>query len=142
MANRATTILDRANAKKAELAALNVTQTNLDELTKALHDFKSSKEKPREAVATRSAETQSLTSLIRQANDIMRNRIDPMVNLFRRSDSKFVAAFRSARVVVDRPGDSRSVQAAYAADSIGPPSGGPCLENPTAKIVRPPSPCL
>jgi len=103
LANRATTILDRANAKKTELAALHVTQANLDELTQALEDFKSSKEKPREAVATRAAETQSLTSLIRQANDILRNRIDPMVNLFLRSDSKFVAAYRSARVVVDRP---------------------------------------
>lgn len=101
--NRATTILDRANAKKTELALLNVTQANLDELSQALQDFKSSKERPREAVATRAAETQSLASLIRQANDILRNRIDPMVNLFVRSDSKFVAAYRSARVVVDRP---------------------------------------
>src|SRR6185369_13046706 len=37
------------------------------------------------------------------ASYISRNRIDPMVNLFRRSESKFVAAYRSARVVVDRP---------------------------------------
>lgn len=103
LANRATTILDRANAKKTELAALNVTQANLDELAQALQDFKSSKEKPREAVATRAAETHTLTSLIRQANGILRNRIDPMVNLLLRSNSKFVLAYRSSRVVVDRP---------------------------------------
>lgn len=102
LANRATTILDRANAKKTDLATLNVTQTNLDELTQALQTFKASKERPREAVATRAAETQSLASLIRHGNDILRNRIDPMVNLFRRSDAKFVASYRSARVVVDR----------------------------------------
>lgn len=103
LANRATTILDRATAKKADLAALNVTQANLDELSQALQDYKTSKEKPREAVANRSAETQSLSSLIRDANGVLRNRIDPMVNLLRRANSKFVVAYRSARVVVDRP---------------------------------------
>lgn len=102
LANRATTILDRANAKKTDLAGLQVTSANLDEITQALQNYKSTKERPREAVATHAAETQSVASLIRQANDILRNRIDPMVNLFRRSDSKFVAAYRSARVVVDR----------------------------------------
>lgn len=102
LANRATTILERANAKKTDLATLNVTQTNLDELTQTLQAFKATKERPREAVATRAAETQSLASLIRRGNDILRNRIDPMVNLFRRLDSKFVASYRSARVVVDR----------------------------------------
>lgn len=102
LANRATTILERANAKKTDLATLNVTQANLDELTQSLQAFKASKERPREAVATRAAETQSLASLIRRGNDILRNRIDRMVNLFRRPESKFVAAYRRARVVVDR----------------------------------------
>jgi transketolase N-terminal domain/subunit len=115
LANRATTILDRATAKKADLAALNVTQANIDELNQALQDYKTSKEKPREVVAVRSAETQSLSSLIRQANGILRNRIDPMVNLFRRSNPKFVAAHRSARVVVDRP-------ATHASSKTPPPS--------------------
>jgi hypothetical protein len=102
LANRATTILERANAKKGELAALNVTSANIDELNHALNGYKASKEKPSEKVAVRAAETQSLASLIREASGILRNRIDPMVNLFRRSNPKFVASHRSARVVVDR----------------------------------------
>lgn len=111
LANRATTILERANTKKTDLAAFQVTQANLDELAQALQDFKSSKQRPREAVTVRAAETQSLASLIRQENEILRNRIDPMVNLFRRSNPKFVAAYRSARVVIDRPATHASPKA-------------------------------
>ena len=100
--HRAATILDRANARKPELAGLHVTQANLDELTQAVADFNTSKQRPREAVAVRSAETGVIPELIRQTSDLLRNEIDPMVNLFRRSDSRFVAAYRSARVIVDR----------------------------------------
>lgn len=102
LSNRAATILDRANARKPDLATLHVTQANLDELTQALADFNNSKQRPREAVAVRSAETELIPNLIREATSILRNEIDPMVNLFRRSDPKFVAAHRSARVIVER----------------------------------------
>jgi hypothetical protein len=80
-----------------------MTQANIDELAQALQNFKDSKEKPRTVTAVRSAETESLASLIRDANGILRNEIDRLVNLFRRSNPKFVAAYRSARVIVDRP---------------------------------------
>lgn len=108
LANRATTILEKANAKKPELATFQVTQTNIDELSQALQSFKDSKEKPRTVTANRTAETGSLESLIRDANGILRNQIDPMINLFRRSNSKFVAVYRSARVIIDRPGTHAS----------------------------------
>ncbi len=108
LANRATTILEKANAKKAELATYQVTQTNIDELSQALQHFTATKEKPRTVTAGRAAETGSLETLIRDANGLLRNRIDRMINLFRRSESKFVAAYRSARVVVDRPATHQS----------------------------------
>jgi len=108
LANRATTILEKANAKKTELATFQVTQANIDELSQALQHYNATKEKPRTVTAGRAAETGSLESLIRDANGILRNRIDPMINLFLRSESKFVAAFRSARVVVDRPATHQS----------------------------------
>ncbi|MDX6527923.1 MAG: hypothetical protein QOH41_213 [Blastocatellia bacterium] len=99
---RATLVLERANSRKAELATLHVTQANLDELTQALSKFSALKTQPRTTTAERAAQTQSLESLIRDANGILRNQIDRMVNLFSRSDAEFVAGYRSARVVVDR----------------------------------------
>ena len=102
LVNRATTVLDRANARKTELAVLHVTQANLDELTQALQAFAAAKDQPRTETAERMAQTESLSNLIREANSILRNRIDRLVNLFRRLNPDFVAGYRGARVVVDR----------------------------------------
>jgi len=43
-----------------------------------------------------------LPSLIRETSVLLRNQIDRLVNLFRRSNSEFVAGYRSARVIIDR----------------------------------------
>lgn len=102
LGNRATNVLARANAKKTELATLQVTQANIDELDQALQDFQASKAKPRTAVVERSVQTESLSSLLREASNILRDQIDKMVNLFGRSNPEFVAGYRSARVTVDR----------------------------------------
>lgn len=103
LANRAATVLERANGRKTDLAELHVTQENIDELSQALENFTGAKEKPRTVTATRVAETESLESLIRDVNGLLRHEIDRLVNLFLRANSKFVGGYRSARVVVDRP---------------------------------------
>lgn len=102
LANRASNVLARANARKTELATMQVTQANIDELDQALQDFQAAKAKPRTAVVERSVQTQSLSSLLREAGNILRDQIDRLVNLFRRTHPEFVAGYRSARVVVDR----------------------------------------
>jgi hypothetical protein len=111
---RANVINQRANAKKTELATLQVTQANLDELEEALNNFSTLKSQPRTAAAERAAKTQSLESLIREGNRMLRDEVDRMVNLFSRSDPEFVAGYRSARVVVDRA----------ATHKTPPPAGG------------------
>jgi hypothetical protein len=102
LVNRATTVLDQANENKTSLAAMLVTQANLDEFAEALASFGDAKEGPRMKTIARTVQTESLESLIRKANDILRNRIDPLVNLFLRSDPDFVAGYRGTRVVIDR----------------------------------------
>ena len=102
LVNRATTVLAQANTHKTELAAMQVTQANLDEFAQALAGFGDAKEQPRAATAERMAQRQSLRNLIRQANGILRDEIDRLVNLFSRSNPDFVAGYRAARVVVDR----------------------------------------
>ncbi len=108
LANRATTILARANTMKSALAPMQVTQANLDELDQALQAFQATKAKPRTAVAERMAQTESLPSLVRDGSNILRNQIDPLVNLFRRSNPDFVSGYRSARVIIDRAGSHAS----------------------------------
>lgn len=102
LSNRATSVLAAANARKTELAPLQVTQANLDELDQALQDFNAAKTGPRTAVAARSVQTDSLPRRVRAANGILRNKIDRMVSLFKRTNPDFVAGYQSARVIVDR----------------------------------------
>ena len=102
LSNRAAGVLAAANTKKTDLATLQVTQANIDELNDALQAFNAAKASPRTATAERMAQTQSLASQIRETSGILKNQIDPLVNLFRRSNPDFVAGYRAARVVVDR----------------------------------------
>jgi hypothetical protein len=102
LSNRGASVLAAANTKKTELATLQVTQANIDELSEALEAFNAAKAAPRMATAERSAQTGSLAALIRDANGILKNEIDSLVNLFRRTSPDFVAGYRAARVIVDR----------------------------------------
>jgi len=102
LSNRASLVLAQANARKTELATLQVTQANIDELSQALQDYNEMKAGPRQATVERMVQTESLSSLFREANGIVRNEIDPMVNLFSRTHPQFVSNYQSARVIVDR----------------------------------------
>ena len=53
-------------------------------------------------MAGRAAQTSALPELIREVSGLLRNKLDRAVNLFRRSNSEFVAGYRTARVIVDR----------------------------------------
>ena len=102
LSNRATLVLAQANARKTELATLQVTQANIDELSQALQDYNETKAAPRQATTARMVETESLSTLIREANDILRNEIDPLVNLFSRTHPQLVSNYQAARVNIDR----------------------------------------
>jgi hypothetical protein len=108
LANLATEIKTQTVTRVAELATLQVSAENLAELDEALADFNAAKSAPRAATANRVAQTEALPQLIREANDVLLNELDRMVNLFRRSHSEFVAAYRAARVIVDRTGNRAS----------------------------------
>lgn len=112
LSNRATSVFAEATARKTDLAGLLVTQANLDEFQLAIQVFNVAKAKPRTATGERAAETESLPHLIREASGILRNEIDPMVNLLRRSHPDLVARYRSARAIVDRPASHKTTKSA------------------------------
>jgi len=102
LSNRATSVLAQANAHKTELTQIQVTQENIDELSDALTEFNDAKAGPRTATATRAALTEALPKRVRDATDILRKRVDRLVNLFSRSNPDFVAGYENARAIVDR----------------------------------------
>jgi hypothetical protein len=112
LSNRAATIAAEATARKPALVTLQVTQANLDELDDALQRFNQTKVKPRSATSERTVQTQSLSTLVREASGILRDQIDRMVSLFRRSHPEFVAEYRSARVIVNRAASHRTTKPA------------------------------
>jgi hypothetical protein len=91
---------------------LQVTQANLDELNQALQEFNTSKANPRKATVERMTQTQSLPNLIREASNILRDRIDRLVNLLRRTNPGFVTGYNAARVIVDRAASHAAPKAA------------------------------
>jgi len=103
--NLANTIKAQTVPRAAQLATLQVSAGNLAELATAIDDFHEVKSAPRAATANRVAHTGALSQLIREASDVLRNELDPMVNLFGRTNPEFVAAYRAARVIVDRTGN-------------------------------------
>jgi len=102
LSNRAASVLTDANTHKTELAAYNVTQTKIDDLSQAIDRFNGVRTSPRTAVAERMAQTESIPMLVRDTNTILLNEIDPMVNLFQPTHGEFVSGYRAARVIVDR----------------------------------------
>src|SRR5436190_764903 len=103
LSTRATAVLAQANAHKAELITYQVSQANIDELSNALTEFNQAKAGPRTATAERAVLTESLPRLAKETNDIYKNRVDPLVNLFSRTNPDFVAGYEKAREIIDRP---------------------------------------
>jgi hypothetical protein len=102
LSTRATAVLAQANAHKTELVTYRVSQANIDELSNALTEFNQAKAGPRMATAERAVLTESLPRLVKETNDILKNRIDRLVSQFSRTDPDFVAGYENARVIVDR----------------------------------------
>ena len=120
LSNRAATVLVEANARKPALATVQVTQANIDEFDQAIQNFNAAKAAPRTRTADRVAQTQSLSELIREVNEILRNQIDPLVNLFRRTNTDFVAGYKAARVIVDRAASHAAGKSAGTAPTSTP----------------------
>ena len=120
LSHRATTVLERANARKTELAPFQITEANIDELGQSLEAFQATKEKPRTVTAERAVQTEAVAALIREASGILRDQIDRLVNLFRRSNPEFVAGYRGARVIVDRKASHTTAKTAESAPQLNP----------------------
>ena len=119
LSNRATVVLAEATARAQDLAGMNITPANIEELRQALQDFNDAKEQPRTAVADRMAQRESLTTLLSKTSGLLQDQIDRLVNLFRRSNPEFVAGYRAARVIVDRAATQKRTKPA---ESTQPPS--------------------
>ena len=88
----------------AALADYGVTAAKLLAFKKKIDGFEALQTKPRQNISNRSAATRRLPELLRQADEVLRRRLDPLVVQFKLSAPEFYEAYQTASSIVDIPG--------------------------------------
>jgi len=93
------------------LADYGVTAAKLTAFEKKIDGFEAMQTKPRQNISNRSAATKRLPALLRQADEILRGRLDPLVVQFKVSAPEFYDAYQTACTIVDNPGGREEEEA-------------------------------
>ena len=81
-----------------------ISPTQVAAIATARTNFAPWMNKPRTAAAERAGQTATIPGLARQVKLLLRGRLDRLMNRFRLTNPVLLAAYRTARVVVDRHG--------------------------------------
>ena len=93
-----------ATAHLAALADYGVTQARLDELDAAIDAYHALLVAPRTAITDRKAATAALKALFKQADTVLKTRMDKLVPILAKDHPAFVADYENARIIVDSGG--------------------------------------
>lgn len=85
----------------AELTDFDVTQAYLDELKRLNDAFAAIVENPRQAITNRAKATTYLQGYFKQADTIVKDRLDKLMNYFREKSPDFWQQFISARKIIN-----------------------------------------
>jgi hypothetical protein len=91
-----------ANLNFGALADYGILPADMTALDTARTAFVKTKAVPREAVAQREAQNESLSQLIANVCSIFRNEIDKMMTPFKKSNPDFYRGYFTAREIIDR----------------------------------------
>lgn len=97
-------LLAAASANVDSLADYGVNQAKLNALKKKIDAFEAVQAKPRQNIATSSAATKTLPVLFKQADVILRKRLDGLSIQFKDTSPDFYNEYQAARSIVDSPG--------------------------------------
>lgn len=119
LAPRCQMIHDRADENKDALADYGISRTQLSNLQTAIDNYSAETTKPRTAVTQRKTANVNLAALFKENDDILKNQLDKLVELYRPDHPDFVQTYESARIIVDPPVRPRkSEDAANKVDTI------------------------
>ncbi len=91
-----------------ELEKYGIVKDDVEALDQLTTKFSKVKNAPRVAISGRKGVTDTLPLLVAKLMSILRNRLDKQMTKFKQSNPEFFAAYRSARVIVDRGGGQGS----------------------------------
>jgi hypothetical protein len=74
---------------------------SITQLGKEIDDFAAIITAPRSAVVTRSQATKELAKLVREANDLLRKKVDKLMGLLEKTHPVVYNSYKAARVIVD-----------------------------------------
>lgn len=101
MLQRLDLIIAKATENLGDLAPYAIDQTVLDELIATRDELNTLLTSPRQAIVSRKTTTAQLTVLSRDINNLIKLRIDNLMEMIKFEHPDFFAAYKNARVVVD-----------------------------------------
>ena len=94
-----------ANTNIAALADYGITAPQLADLLAKTESYENAVPEPRNAVSTRSAQSETIAEKIKVIDGILRNRMDKLVGQFKSSHNEFYKSYKNNRIIID-PGSS------------------------------------
>lgn len=96
-------IHDRAESDFDALKDYGIKPVHLTDLQTALADYFAKSINPRSAVSNRKTVNANLTVLFKEADEILKNQLDKLIELFREDHPDFVNTYFETRIIVDPP---------------------------------------
>lgn len=96
-----------ATENLAALSPFGITQVNLDSFLAAIQSFEAAVPAPRNAISRRSTQVLSIAALFRQADTILKQRMDKLAILFKTSHPAFFLNYKNNRIIID-PGTQKT----------------------------------
>jgi hypothetical protein len=118
--NRAKLTYDLAKANEQDLVAFAITSSMLADLKSRIAAFEEALKDVSTSVAERSGARSMLSDLFIQADEVLKDEMDQMMQVFRTTDPEFYNEYRSARVIKDL-----GVRHNKAGQSAAPAPGSP-----------------
>lgn len=99
--NKSNQIINTAQSYVTDLASYGVTEETLTDVQTAYDECAAAFNAQAEKMAKKSSEREKLTNLFNDADSILYDELDPMMELFIESNPDFYNAYQSARVIKD-----------------------------------------
>ena len=110
LAPRCQMIHDRAETNLAALTDYGINAAQLKNLQTAINNYSAETMKPRQAVSTRKTTRANLAALFRENDDILKNQLDKLIELYRADHPDFVNTYFQTRIIVDPPTRARKAE--------------------------------
>lgn len=101
-------IHDRAESDLENLKDYGIKSAHLTDLQTAIADYFAKSITPRSAVTNRKTVNANINALFKEADEILKNQLDKLIELFRDENPDFVNTYFSTRIIVDPPSRAKT----------------------------------